>query len=357
LFLVLTVYVIFERKGWRNFSAVTWFEVCEIYQHECDWEIWAILAGASLFLCISHYYLLRVLPSEGKKRIARVELAVICVLLATAVFGVWGSYHHIQLKKSWHDALWQSELEGELFSMVERGEYKAAVTKMEKAMVEFRHAKEMLGDDVQAYRGGGSGISYIYTTTYITWDETSQQMPNGINTFIQMPMDGTGSEKGHREPKWQALAKEMSLSEDLVLRCWGYWLLDDRESFRMLAYAEAEKGNESCYGFAFQAAVSVDRDPVRAFHAVSPFWRKIRTQHAPISVYIFRIGALAEEAGASLGKYETEFRQALLEYHSEVMANSYPGVDDIFSDALARHGFIKERNSYETHLIESRRRK
>ncbi len=201
----LFIYAMFTEVNWESPPLDLWVEIRKLCVR-LEWEIWAIALGTTLMLAV--------------------------------VAG-----HYLQIKIGWRYAIHQYRLTDELSTMADRGEYRQVVVRMERAMKDFKYAQKMLGGKHVHSRSSVGGMSHLFTTCHIGWRHSDRYMPWGVGSFIQMPTHG-GFSDDHKEPKWRSIAIEMSRSSDPILRCFGFWLLEDVKSFLSNAYAEAEKGNE-----------------------------------------------------------------------------------------------------------------
>lgn len=342
LFVCIVIYAINYESKFGGFGVHIVRRVVDDLFFRAEWELWAILTGVAVLLTGIHYWILRLRRGDGRNRLAWKESTMICGVAAIAILGSWVSFQHLQVKIIHRLSLYQTELNDELKLLITRKEYAQAVVLMEKSMVDFRAAKEFLGDDVEMLDLAPSGISNLYTTCNFGWEHTSRHMPFGLRVFLQNDEYPRG-----------ALGVEMSASSDPVLRCFGYWFFN-KADFLRYSYEQAEAGNEACYGFALWAAYAVDKDPIRACQIASKIWQDVDLRNRTTDEVYIEIGAKAEEKGHQLGKYEAEYRQALKCRQQYLLNPNRPQPSQLLYKALTRHGLDQERKNLE--LYDAKRR-
>ena len=144
----------------------------------------------------------------------------------------------------------------------------------------------------------------------------------------------------------------MISSKEPMLKCTGYWILEDKENFRISTYTATNSGDPSCNGFTLFAADTIDQDPIRSWQMVTKVWKDIQGSSAAwdYSGRIIRLGIKAEEHGINLAEDTENFRKHILIVHESILNDGY-GYDAVtlpehHKKALLKHGFKKEHDDF-----------
>ena len=318
-----------------------------------------------------NYSVLRLCSRKPKTKVRIKEISLLSIVLLLSIgVGVYAKYSYT-MQRAWLETLIDKGIEEELLKLLETGQYELTVQKMENSLASYRHAHKMLGPKARNVNAGGRGMSYMFTTCNMGWSHTQRHISSGLDRFLQNADDIGGyynKERDlhdYRQPKWQSLAQHMVTSKEPILKCTGYWMLEDKENFRISTYAATNSGDPSCNGFTLFAADAIDNDPVRSWQMTTKVWKDIRGNHAAwdCSGRIIKIGIKAEEHGVNLDQDAENFRKHILLVHESILSGGY-GYDattlpEYHKKALLKYGLKKEYDDFyiRAQKIQNRRSK